>query len=34
MLPYLLIVAGGYSPLHAGMALLPLPVVHRRWRRA
>lgn len=27
MLPYLLIVAGGYSPLHAGMALLPLPAV-------
>ena len=27
MLPYLLIVAGAYSPLHAGMALLPLPAV-------
>ena len=27
MLPYLLIVAGGYSPLHAGMALLPFPIV-------
>ncbi|MDB5363297.1 MAG: transporter [Rhodospirillales bacterium] len=27
MLPYLLIVAGGYSPLEAGMALLPLPAV-------
>ena len=27
MLPYLLIVAGGYSPLQAGMALLPLPAV-------
>jgi EmrB/QacA subfamily drug resistance transporter len=27
LLPYLLIVAGGYSPLQAGMALLPFPVV-------
>jgi len=27
LLPYLLIVAGDYSPLQAGMALLPFPVV-------
>lgn len=27
LLPYALIVAGGYSPLHAGMALLPLPAL-------
>lgn len=27
LLPYLLIVAGGYSPLDAGLALLPFPVV-------
>lgn len=27
LLPYLLIVAGGYSPLHAGLALLPFAIV-------
>jgi len=27
LLPYLLIVAGAYSPLQAGMALLPFPIV-------
>ena len=27
LLPFLLIVAGGYSPLAAGMALLPFPIV-------
>ena len=27
LLPYLLIEAGGYTPLHAGMALLPIPLV-------
>jgi MFS family permease len=27
LLPYVLISSGGYSPLHAGLAMLPLPIL-------
>ncbi len=33
LIPYVLITSGGYSPVQAGLAMLPLPILMTRCRR-